>query len=198
MRTCDICNTKLGFMNKFRYTDGYICKSCYKKASRQFTETINQKTFEEIKELCYSEDTINGQDFEITGKIGNYLLVDEKNSKICILSNRISNKKVATPSFYNVEEIKECRIICEPTISRNQLEEKILKREEEVINKLKVQISFKEKPAIDILFIQTGARIKSYAFRQSFTFAKRIQEEITRLQKTLVSVENEEELYEGI
>ena len=45
MKTCDICHEPIGMFNKFRYTDGYICKKCYKKASRNYTETIAAKTW---------------------------------------------------------------------------------------------------------------------------------------------------------
>lgn len=40
MKKCDVCGATLRMMGKFKYADGYICKECYKKASRQFTETI--------------------------------------------------------------------------------------------------------------------------------------------------------------
>ena len=48
MRTCDVCQKTLGVFNKFRYTDGYICKDCYKKASNHFAETIVKKNLSEI------------------------------------------------------------------------------------------------------------------------------------------------------
>jgi len=47
MRTCDVCQKTLGVFNKFRYTDGYICKECYKKASNHFAETIVKKNLSE-------------------------------------------------------------------------------------------------------------------------------------------------------
>lgn len=44
-RTCDVCGKELSVLNKFRYEEGFICKECYAKASRQFTETIRVKSF---------------------------------------------------------------------------------------------------------------------------------------------------------
>lgn len=46
---CDVCEKKLKIISRFRYADGYICKECYKKASRQFTETITKKLYQKFK-----------------------------------------------------------------------------------------------------------------------------------------------------
>lgn len=186
MQTCSICQEKLGFMNRFRYADGYICKQCYKKASRQFTETITNKRHDEIKELCAVEQKFQS-DFEMTGRIGNYLLVDEKAKKICVLNNRLTKQQVSVPDFYNVEDIKKCEIICESDEALEELERKILRKEEGVVKGLKVRITFKDmrRPA-EISFFDGVMRIKSYAFRQSFNFARRIVAELTRLQELCV------------
>lgn len=183
MKTCDVCKNKLGIMNKFKYADGYICKECYKKASRQFTETITQKSFEEIKDLCDNEYNIN-EEFHVTGRIGNYILIDNRNNKICVLNNRITNNKVSKPDFYKVDDILECKIISNPMMTSKELEEKVLAKDEGTIRSLKVQIQLKNKnkPA-EIVFIKSDVRMKSYAFRQSYTFAKRIVEEVQKMKE---------------
>ena len=81
MKTCDICDAPLGMFKKFRYAEGYICKACYEKASNHFTETIAKKSYGEIRKLCEKQGGLT-EDFEITGRIGNYILFDEKNRKI--------------------------------------------------------------------------------------------------------------------
>ncbi len=81
MRTCDVCQKTLGVFNKFRYADGYICKECYKKASNHFAETIVKKNLSEIKALCEKYEETQTDEFKITGKIGNFLLIDEENQK---------------------------------------------------------------------------------------------------------------------
>lgn len=183
MSTCDVCGSKLGVMSKFRYSGGYICKGCYKKASRQFTETITQKNLSEIRQLCKDSGNIEQeQNFEITGRIGNYLLVDEKNQKICILNNRITGKQVSEPEFYSVKDIKTCEISCIPEISKEELDKKVQQKEDGVVNSLKVCIRFcNELKPVEIILISSGARIKSYAFRQSYNFAKRIEEEVNKM-----------------
>lgn len=188
MRTCDICQSPLGMLRKFKYKDGYICKECYKKASRNYTETITQKTLSEIENLCHNEREIN-EEFEITGKIGNYLLIDEKNNKICILNNRMTTKKVSAPDFYKIENIAGCEIICHPALTVEELEGKVEGKEDEIIDFLKVSIFLKDKKnPVEIPMLSNPVRTKSYAFSQVFYFAKRITAEIKRLQR-----ENEKE-----
>lgn len=186
MRTCDICHEKLGFMNKFRYADGYICKQCYKKASRQFTETITDKSYAQIQALCRETRKFN-EGFEVTGRIGNYLLVDERNRKICVLNNRMTKQQVSEPDFYDIEDIEACEILCEPKISPEEIEQRISRKEEGTVKALKVKISFKDggKPA-EISFFEGVVRMKSFAFKQSFGFARRITEEVTKLQELCV------------
>lgn len=183
MKTCDVCGEKLGIFSKFKYADGYICKECYKKASRYFTETIIQKDLNEIKELCQQkQDVENLESFEVTGKIGNYLLVDEKNKKICVPNNRITNGRVEEPEFYEVDNIIDCNIVFSPNMKFEDLQQKVLEQKDEsLIEFLRVSIMTKDKKRKDIQLVSKPVRIKSYAFRQSFNFAKRIHEEINRL-----------------
>ena len=183
MQTCDICHGKLGFMNRFRYAEGCVCKQCYQKASRQFTETITGKSYKEIEALCDEAQKIP-ESFEVTGRIGNYLLVDERNREICVLNNRMTKHEAAAPDFYQIEEIKNCAISCLPHMDIEEIERKILERDERIVKALKVKITLKNanKP-VEISFFEGAVRIKSFAFRQSFGFAKRIMDEINRLQE---------------
>ena len=178
MGTCDVCGTKLGIINKFRYADGYICKHCYEKASRKFIETIIKKTLAEIQQICQNDIGIEKySNFEITARIGNYILFDEKNYKICILNNRMTKKQVSSPDFYTVDEIEKCEICSIPPFTKEEIENKMQQKENDVIHSLKVCIKLKnKKETADIVFISSEARIKSYAFRQSYHFATRIQE----------------------
>ena len=99
MRTCDVCQKTLGVFNKFRYADGYICKECYKKASNHFAETIVKKNLSEIKALCEKYEETQTDEFKITGKVGNFLLIDKENQKICLPNNRMVKKEAVLPEF---------------------------------------------------------------------------------------------------
>lgn len=183
MQSCDVCKKPLGLLGKFRYAEGYICKECYKKASRQFTETIIRKNLAEIKSLCGQErDEVNFENFVITGRIGNYLLIDERNQKICILNNRMVNKTAAEPEFYDFAEITGSKIVYAPYMELEELEKRTESRKDDgVIRHLQIHITMKGGKEKTIRLLSNPVRIKSYAFRQSFAFAKRLNEEIKRL-----------------
>ena len=180
MKTCDICHAPLGMLKKFRYADGFICKDCYEKASNHFTETITKKSFDEIKKLCEEKKEIT-EDFEITGRIGNYILFDEKNRKLCILNNRINQKQMQEPEFYSLDDVTGSTIDFRPAMSLDELEEKIKKKDAGTVNYLKVSIHLRGDRQKDISLISNLVRIKSFAMKQSFSFAKRMAEEIERL-----------------
>lgn len=182
MKTCDVCKKPLGMFHKFRYADGYICKECYKKASGHFAETIVKKSLSEIVKLCQAYEETQEEEFQITGKIGNFLLVDETQKKICLPNNRMIRKEAVLPEFYEVDAIESCEIAVHPKQSLEELEEKAKKRQEGTVQSLKVVIGVrgKLKPA-EIVLIAKPVRIKSYAFRQSYQFAQKMKEELDRL-----------------
>lgn len=182
MKTCDVCQKPLGVFNKFRYVDGYICKECYKKASNHFAETIVKKNLSEIKELCERYEATQTDEFQITGKIGNFLLIDEIHQKICLPNNRMVKKEAALPEFYAIEDIEQCRIEVDPKQSIEALEHKAERREDGTVNCLKVKLWITgNKKLAEISLISNPVRIKSYAFRQSLQFARKIEQEINRL-----------------
>lgn len=110
MRTCDVCQKTLGVFNKFRYADGYICKECYKKASNHFAETIVKKNLSEIKALCEKYEETQTDEFKITGKIGNFLLIDEENQKICLPNNRMVKKRWHFRNFMQLKTLNNARL----------------------------------------------------------------------------------------
>ena len=81
--------------------------------------------------MCSAKKEIE-EDFQVTGRIGNYILVDEPDHKICILNNRMTAVQVSDPEFYSIEEIAECRLICQPAMPLEELEGKVNRREEAV------------------------------------------------------------------
>lgn len=182
MKTCDVCQKPLGVFNKFRYADGYICKECYKKASNHFAETIVKKNLSEIKELCERYEATQTDEFQITGKIGNFLLIDEIHQKICLPNNRMVKKEAALPEFYAIEDIEQCRIEIDPKQSIEVLEHRAERRKDGTVNYLKVKLWITgNKKLAEISLISNPIRIKSYAFRQSLQFARKIEQEINRL-----------------
>lgn len=183
MKTCCVCGSQLGIM-KFKCVDGYICKSCYKKTSNNFTETIKHKTLSEIKQICEDNQTSHDEVFEITGKIGNYVLFDEKHQKICITNNRLTQQQAKKPEICSIQEIENCRIVTYPKYSINQLETMVNKRDETLIDSLKIVIDCRDHSKMEILFTNSPMRIKSYAFRKVLNFAIRIENKINDMKGT--------------
>lgn len=192
-KTCDVCGQELGLLKKFRYADGYICKACYAKASRQFTETIRNKSLLEIQTLCGAKrDEESFANFKVTGKIGNYLLFDEVHQRLCVMNNRMTNRQVSDPEFYDVAELRSCRLNYEPQMPLEELEQKVNEQKtEETISFLKVELFLKNGKKKEIRLLENPVRIKSFAFRQSFQFARRICAEIQRLMAVQETEEGE-------
>ena len=136
----------------------------------------------EIKELCERYEVTQTDEFQITGKIGNFLLIDEIHQKICLPNNRMVKKEAALPEFYAIEDIEQCKIEVDPKQSIDALEHKAERREDGTVNYLKVKLWITgNKKLAEISLISNPVRIKSYAFRQSLQFARKIEQEINRL-----------------
>lgn len=158
MKSCDVCGSKLGLM-KFRYASGDICKSCYETASRSFTETIRELTLVEIKNRCSSkqEYVTRTEDFEITKRIGNYILIDEVNKKFCVLNNEYRAKEYCLPKFCPLSDVKCCKVSCIP--------------EGDVVASLGIELFlYSQTETQKITFFSSPIRRKSYAFRQTNAF----------------------------
>lgn len=94
----------------------------------------------------------------------------------------MTGKKIGGPEVYAAEEIVSCEICIEPEFTKEELERKVCHKEDGRIQSLKVCIwLLKEKQPVEIGLISSGARIKSYAFRHSYHFAKRIEEGVIRV-----------------
>lgn len=170
MKTCDICAAKLG-LRKFAYKSGYVCNDCYKFASHNYTETIRQKSHEEIKLLCKykSFDDKQASSFETSRKIGNYLLLDDKRGKICVLNNRLQNPD-GKPEFFSIEDISTIDFYSNPPYDINQLQNFVTEKNENVINQLSVIIHFGSNRR-EITFLKNPVRTNSFAFKRIFSFA---------------------------
>ena len=182
-RTCDVCGSELGLFRSFRYADGAICRFCYEKASRHYTETIRTKSLAEVKRLCETKQDVEAYyNFHVTGKIGNYMLIDEKNRKLCLLGNRMTGSPVEEPRFLDLEKVTGCRIIWEPQIPPEEMEQLVKEqRSEQTVSRMEVEFMLDDNAAERIRLITKPVRIRSYAFRQSYRFANRIKDETDRM-----------------
>ena len=174
MRTCDVCGQKL-VLFWFRYKDGVICRDCYEKASRNCTETIRYLDVNEIKKRCARQDNpLYFGEFEITGRIGNYVLIDDKRRKLCIVNNRLRVKGRQTPEILALEEIRCCCLSCDLKHDWEELQDN-KKRKSGYVRALNMELymnSMQEPKCIKVL--SSPVRVKSFAFRKSMDFMQRI------------------------
>ena len=171
---CDICGTKLGF-KKFKYDGGFICKDCYEKASRQYTQTIRHMTLEEIRPLCEVSEKKSGPDFETSRRVGNYLLFDDNHHRICVPNNRAVVRDYREPEFYLYKDIRGAEFDAGPgltSVKADQAEASILEKQKiPYLNISIIGASGRVNGKVPV--IGSPVRTKSFAYSQAFKFAQR-------------------------
>lgn len=176
MKTCDVCNHNLGLL-RFRYKDGIICKKCYEKASKNCTEPVRQLNFGEIKKRCMAEGTEpDFGEFEITNRIGNYILIDKNRKKICIVNNRLQVNGHQLPEIVALKDMQYCRVCCDSSQSWEELQN-AGKRLSGYVTFLRLELYMSSNPEPkNIKILSSPVRIKSFAFRKSMGVMQRIVE----------------------
>lgn len=179
-KVCDVCGQELGF-RKFKYQEGCICKDCYQKASRNYTDTITGKTRKEVMDLCQKQDS--GEEdwgnFIRTGKIGNYILFDDKHHSFCITHNRMNEKERQKAEIIPYADLKRAALYCEPKFSREELRDLKDSRKDTVIKALEIRVWTDSQPGMKkIVMLSSPVRAKSFAFRRIFDFAEKILDKL--------------------
>ena len=182
-KLCDVCGQELG-LQRFKYKEGFICKGCYQKASKNYSETISQKSKAEIMTLCKKQDLDdeNWGNFERTRKIGSYILFDDKHNSFCITHNRLTEKDGRKAEILQYDDLKKVELYCEPGISREMLADMVKCRKETVIKVLEIRVwTYSERDMKRIVLLSTPVRVMSFAFRRVFAFAERILDELEKI-----------------
>jgi len=162
VKLCDVCGRELGFI-KFRYVSGNICKSCYETASRNFTETIRELELGEINRRCslHSECLKGAEDFELSKRIGNYMLIDEVHKQFCVLSGSDASKTYCLPNFYSLDDVKYCKVSSVP--------------EHGIVTAMGVEVFLHSQAQTQqITLFSSPIRRRSYAFRRTSAFFEAI------------------------
>ena len=162
-------------MFRFRYRDGFICKDCYERASRTCTETVRWMGLAEIKKRCIAEkEQTVMEDFEMTGRIGNFILIDSNRNKLCIVHNRIRAKEYKKPEVVSLDRIRYCKICCASSLSWEELRSEEKPKEGCVASLGLELIMDSGEKSLYIQVLSSPVRIKSYAFRKSMGFMQQI------------------------
>lgn len=185
-RKCSICENKLGFI-KMKFDGGYVCKQCYEIVSRNFTETIVKKNYDDLMKIytSYKENSCDIGKFEITRKIADIILFDDNNKLICLPNNKRISKKNLYPEIFNYGEIANCELRQDNEIINNDFEltNEIYKNKNKTINNLKINIILKNSnPSYrTINIISTPVRTSSFAYQKSIEFAKEVVSELNKI-----------------
>lgn len=177
MKTCGVCNNRLGML-RFKYTGGCVCRTCYEAASNHCTETIREMCLEEIQQRIslYAEASKELTGFEVTNRIGNYLLIDDKNKRFCILHNRLGSKEYSHPEQFPIGDVKYCKVNCNLDLTQNGADGDNF-NERSVITRLGIDIFFHSSSKVQhISILSTPVRRKSFAFKRSSAFMQAIVE----------------------
>lgn len=176
-KTCDQCGKNLGLI-KFRYSDGHICKDCYKAASRNFTETVREKSLEDISSIIDNSMRVSlDEDFQVSAKIGNFILIDKKRGKFSIVSRK---NDFDISRIYRFDDVKHHEIITIPKLSAEELKLPT-GNSDKVIKSLSVKLAFNsDGKKEEIVVASTPMRLNSRAFKMSLDFANRISTEFDK------------------
>jgi hypothetical protein len=183
-KTCDQCGKSLGLI-KFRYFTGYICKDCYKAASRNFTETVREKSLEDISSIVVNASRISlDEDFKVSAKIGNFILIDKKRGKFHIIDRKADSGKSRT---YRFSDVIHHEVITVPKLSSEELNHPT-DNTNKIIRSMSVKLTFNSAGIKDeIIIVSTPMRINSRAFRMSYGFVERISSEFQKYSHNIQS-----------
>ena len=185
-RTCDACGTRLGLI-KFRYREGYVCRSCYDRASLCGHRTIRGMSREEL-EQALQEGTAgqtSGVEFFPTRRAGDLLLVDDYRDVVCLPNNRRVVGAGRAPVYLRAHEIEASGIRISPKLSKRalaQLARGESGRQDVLVSELAVWVRARRAKdggkarTFDIPLITSSVRASSYAFKRTYALAVRAQE----------------------
>jgi len=174
VKACGVCNHSLGVV-RFKYKDGFVCQNCYRAASRTYTETIRHLDLNELKARCNRNgEQSDFDDFEITDRIGNYILIDGKRKKVCVVNNRLQVKGYRKPEIISLTDIRYCRISCGSSFTWEELQNDEKQKDGHVTSLSLEFILNSSTDSQHIQILSSPIRIKSFAFRKSLDFMKLI------------------------
>jgi len=184
---CDICGGRTGFRNAFRCQDGVICKNCYRIVSNNYTTTIAKSTLLELKKIYIKNAApvdMGADGFRTTKKIGTFLLLDERDRKFCLLSNRNLTKSYARPEVFRYEDLEAYELVCQPKLTAVELEELSRGRNSEtVVRKLAVRLQLKDAGIRNIIVIPSPVRASGFAFRKAWQAAEKLLQALDEIMR---------------
>lgn len=183
---CAICNKKLMF-TKMKFDGGYVCKTCYSIVSKNFTETIIKKKYDDVMEIynSHKENQYDIGEFEITSRIANLILFDDNHKLICLPNNRIFSPQSVAPKIFGYSEMVSCELwenqkkCTDDSLLINKIDED----KDKFINNLQINISLTNDDSsfVSINILSTPVRKSSFAYSKSVELAQRIMKKLNEI-----------------
>lgn len=172
MKECLLCNAPLKLI-KFKCAEGHVCKTCYEKASLNFSQTIKTKTKAELLDIIEMPLEENQEEtFEISRKINQLIFFDDHNQQICLPNHKKYTKEMLKPEVYPFSAIVDCQLVEEQI-------ERVVKKKPQQLGCIKVVLTFQNESR-DIWLIPNYINIDSMAYKTMRSLAKNIVVEVNQ------------------
>lgn len=174
MKQCLICQKPLKWV-KFKSLDGYVCKECYEIVSVSFSQTITQKTKDQLVEIYEQRTTYdNSKEFETTRSINQLILFDDIHQKLCLPNHSKYTQTILEPEYYDFSELANYQV------NMKQFSKKIDKKEK-MVGTIEVQLIFDKKRSRSIWLIPNPIQVDSIPYKTMQSLAHKIIDELERI-----------------
>ncbi|AWI13778.1 hypothetical protein [Caldibacillus thermoamylovorans] len=173
MKQCLICQKPLKWI-KFKCLEGHVCKECYEVVSISFSQTITQKTKAELIKI-YEQRTTDyfSIEFETTRAIGQLVLFDDNNKKICLPNHTKYTRTPLEPEYYDFSELVEYRVILKQHMKK-------IDKKEKMVGTIEIQLTFNNNLSRSIWLIPNPIQVDSMPYKTMQSLAKKIIDELDR------------------
>lgn len=180
MKTCLICGTTVTFI-KFKCQSGYVCKKCYEIVSLNFSQTIKSKNREDLfarYQQYFKQNAGTSNEtptFEITRRISQFLLFDDKQQLICLPNHSKYTKERLQPEIFPFSSIVECQLEEEAVVVNDKVKEEV------GTIKLTLFFSQRQQQVRTIWLIAQPIRRDSAAYQMMKKLAGKIVQDVHQL-----------------
>lgn len=181
MKECLLCNTAVRLV-KFKCADGYVCKDCYEKVSLKFTQTIKTKTKEELlQQLKAPVEVAEAAAFEISRKINQLILFDDKHQQLCLPNHKKYTKEALKPEIYPFSAVADCQLVEEQS-------QQLVKKKKQMLGCIKVVLTVDQEERItrDIWLIPNLINVDSMPYKTMKSLAENIVSEVNQSKEVAV------------
>lgn len=109
MKQCILCQRRLGFV-KFKSRAGRVYKHCYALVSLNYTQTITNLDWPQLQAFYQQQtarQTLEPQEFVITRRINQYILLDDTHQLLCLPNNVKFSGAELSPEYFQYRMLRQ-------------------------------------------------------------------------------------------